>query len=210
VADVGSGTGIFTRLLLERGHTVFAVEPNEPMRLAAEAALAGERRFRSVDGRAEATTLADASVDLVTAAQAFHWFDKDLARREWSRILRPPRWVTLLWNDRLTESDAFGLAYDALLNEWGGAEYQRVRGSWAVGDNLDRFFGAWDVHVIPNRQTLDLAGLQRRLLSSSYLPGPDHPNREPMLAAARAMFEEHERGGRVTMEYETRVYVGRL
>jgi hypothetical protein len=182
------------------------------MRLAAVAALGGEPGFHSVDGRAEATTLADASVDLVTAAQAFHWFDKDATRREWSRILRPPRWVALVWNDRRTASDAFGRAYDAFLNEWGGAEYQRVRGSWAVAENLERFFGSggWSEHTIPNRQTLDLAGLQRRLLSSSYLPGPDHPKREPMLVAARAMFEAHEHDGSVTMRYETRVYLGRL
>jgi SAM-dependent methyltransferase len=212
VADVGSGTGIFTRLLLEGGHTVYAVEPNEPMRRAAEGALAAEGRFHSVDGRAEATTLPDASVDLVTAAQAFHWFDRESARTEWQRVLRPPRPVALLWNDRRPEADAFGRAYEAFLDEWGGAEYRRVRWSWSAGGTIASFFGpsGWSEHSIPNRQTMDLAGIEGRLLSSSYLPGPEHPSRDAMLAAARALFDAHERNGAVTLEYETRVYVGRL
>lgn len=92
VADVGAGTGIFTRLLLDAGARVFAVEPNADMRAEAERALFGPSyagRFTSVDGRAEATTLEPASVDLVVAAQAFHWFDVEAARLEHARILRP-------------------------------------------------------------------------------------------------------------------------
>jgi ubiquinone/menaquinone biosynthesis C-methylase UbiE len=88
VADVGPGTGIFTRLLLETGARVIGIEPNGPMRAAAERRILGEPRFESKNGRAEATGLADASVDLVTAAQAFHWFEPSAARAEFVRILR--------------------------------------------------------------------------------------------------------------------------
>jgi SAM-dependent methyltransferase len=211
VADVGSGTGIFTKLLLERGHTVYAVEPNAPMRTAAERDLGANPYFRSVDGKAEATRLADASVDLVTAAQAFHWFDRDAARVEWSRILRPPRWAALLWNDRRSEP-GFGSAYEEFLKEWGGEEYRRVRWSWAVGDTLGKFFGpdGFRERTVTNKQELDLAGVQGRLLSSSYLPGPDDSRREPMLAAAAGMFERFQNGGTVVLSYETKLYVGRL
>jgi SAM-dependent methyltransferase len=211
VADVGSGTGIFTKLLLQRGHTVFAVEPNAPMRSAAERELGSDPRFHSVDGKAEATTLSDASVDLVTAAQAFHWFDREKTRAEWRRILRPPRWTVLLWNDRRSEP-GFGVAYEELLQEWGGEEYRRVRWSWAVGDTLGQFFGpdGFRERVIGNRQELDLEGLQGRLLSSSYLPGPNDPRHQAMLDAAAEIFERHQNGGTVALDYETRIYIGKV
>jgi SAM-dependent methyltransferase len=211
VADVGSGTGIFTKLLLERGHTVYAVEPNAPMRSAAERELGGNPRFHSVDGKAEATTLVDASVDLVTAAQAFHWFDLDSTRAEWRRILRPPRWAVLLWNDRQGEP-GFGSSYEEFLVEWGGEEYQRVRWSWAVGGTLGRFFdeNGFRERVVTNRQELDLAGLQGRLLSSSYLPGPNDPRHPAMFAAAAEMFERFQAGGTVALDYETKIYIGKV
>jgi SAM-dependent methyltransferase len=211
IADVGSGTGIFTRLLLERGHTVYAVEPNVPMRSAAERELGADPRFHSIDGKAEATTLADASVDLVTAAQAFHWFDKDATREEWKRILRAPRWAVLLWNDRQSEP-GFGRTYEEFLEKWGGEEYQRVRWSWAVGDTLGRFFGpdAFRELHIGNRQQLDLEGLQGRLISSSYLPGPNDSRHRAMCDAAAEMFERFQEGGAVTLDYETKIYIGKL
>jgi SAM-dependent methyltransferase len=212
VADVGSGPGIFTRLLLEKGHTVYAVEPNAPMRQAAEKASGDVPRFHSVDGRAEATTLPDGSVDLVTTAQAFHWFDIDLTRQEWRRILRPPHWAALLWNDRRSDDEGFGSAYEAFLREWGGAEYLRVRGSWDVGGSLDRFFGPRGrrEQTLANAQRLDREALEGRLLSSSYLPGPDDPRHVAMLEAARGLFEKYQAGGAVTLAYDVRVYVGRM
>ena len=82
IADIASGTGIWTRMLLENGNPVFGVEPNAEMREAGERLLAAFPKFTSVAGTAEATTLADQSVDFVTAAQAAHWFDRERARRE--------------------------------------------------------------------------------------------------------------------------------
>src|SRR5258708_10384954 len=75
IADVASGTGIFTRILLESGNRVFGVEPNLEMRKAGEEFLGAYPHFTSVEGTAEATTLPDHSVGFVTAAQAAHWFD---------------------------------------------------------------------------------------------------------------------------------------
>jgi ubiquinone/menaquinone biosynthesis C-methylase UbiE len=115
IADVASGTGIFTRLLLENGNRVFGVEPNDDMRRAGEEFLAGYPRFTSVAGTAEATTLADHSVDLVTAAQAAHWFNFEKARREFVRILKSGGWTVLLWNDRRIEATAFLRDYEQLV-----------------------------------------------------------------------------------------------
>src|SRR5215469_5965610 len=89
IADVGSGTGIMTRIFLENGNQVFAVEPNPEMRHAAEQVLAAYPRFVSVPATAEATTLPAETADFVVAAQAFHWFDRERVRREFVRILKP-------------------------------------------------------------------------------------------------------------------------
>src|SRR5882672_3406944 len=82
LADIASGTGIWTRTLLENGNPVFGVEPNAEMREASERLLAEFPKFTSVAGAAEATTLADHSADFVSAAQAAHWFDRGRARHE--------------------------------------------------------------------------------------------------------------------------------
>ncbi|MCW5625403.1 MAG: class I SAM-dependent methyltransferase, partial [Burkholderiales bacterium] len=100
VADIGSGTGLLTTLLLEAGCRVFGVEPNREMREAGTQALQRFPAFVAVEGSAETTTLPDATIDVVTAAQAFHWFDRIRARAEFARILKPGGWVVLIWNDR--------------------------------------------------------------------------------------------------------------
>ena len=89
IADIASGTGIFTRMLLENGNRVFAVEPNAAMRQAADKSLTQYKNLASVNGRAEATTLFHHTMDFVTAAQAAHWFDREKARQEFARILKP-------------------------------------------------------------------------------------------------------------------------
>jgi SAM-dependent methyltransferase len=212
VADVGSGTGIFTRQLLDRGLEVYAVEPNAAMRSAAESALVGLRGFHSVEGRAEATSLEATSVDVVTAAQAFHWFDVDGAREEWRRILRPQGWVSIVWNDRQTEAGAFAREYEAFVRGWGGEDYRRIRVSWDLSGALRRLFGdsAWTERSAPNVQSLDQEGFEGRLVSSSYLPGPTDPRHEAMLRAAGELFESHAEQGRVALNYVARMYVGRL
>ena len=112
IADIASGTGIFTRMLLENGNRVFGVEPNAAMRNAGEEFLRAYSHFTSVAGTAEATRLADHSVDFVTAAQAAHWFDREKARRELIRICRRGGWTVLLWNERRTGSTPFLRAYE--------------------------------------------------------------------------------------------------
>jgi ubiquinone/menaquinone biosynthesis C-methylase UbiE len=96
IADIGSGTGLSAELFLQNGNPVFGVEPNLAMRQAAEQHLKNYPHFYSVDGTAEATTLPNKSVDYAVAAQAFHWFNPQLARQEFSRILQPGGWVVLI------------------------------------------------------------------------------------------------------------------
>jgi SAM-dependent methyltransferase len=210
VADVASGTGIWTRMLLENGNKVFGVEPNAEMRQAGEGLLAGFPGFASVAGTAEATTLAESSIDFVTAAQSAHWFDRKAARREFLRILKPEGWLVLLWNERLTDSTPFLRAYEHLLLDF-GTDYQDVRHERTT-EAVNEFFAPapFQEHMFEMRQEFDYAGLEGRLLSSSYAPGPEHPNHVPMLRDLRRIFETHAIGGRVRFDYKTQVYFGRL
>lgn len=210
VADIGSGTGILTELFLRHGNEVYGVEPNREMREAGERLLAGFARFHSVDARAEATGLGDASVDLVAAGQAFHWFDPDKARAEFRRILKPGGWTALIWNERKESGTPFLEDFEALLRRYGTdyAEVSRARVGTAA---IARFFGAGGcaTRTFANAQEFDLAGLRGRLLSSSYAPAAGHPDHEPMLAELERVFRARRTGGRVTMEYETTVRCGR-
>jgi SAM-dependent methyltransferase len=206
VADLGSGTGILTELLLESGAEVFAVEPNGPMRAAAEAQLRRYPNFHSIAGSAEATTLAPSSVDLLVAGQAFHWFDPQRARTEALRVLRPNASAALLWNERPKEATPFLADYEALLLRH-AAEYARITASRADPATMRLFLGeAMELATFPNEQVLDFEGLRGRLMSSSYAPEPGHPRYEPMMAGLREVFARHQREGRIVMPYSTLLY----
>ena len=211
VADVGSGTGILAGLFLKNGNRVFGVEPNGPMRAAGEETLRGYRSFVSVEGSAENTTLRGESVDLISAGQAFHWFDRERAREEFRRVLRPGGWVALVWNDRRTEATPFLRDYEDLLRRH-GTDYGKVDHKNVGRPALDAFFGpgAWTLDVVENRQEFGLDGLVGRLLSSSYVPAQGEPGCQAMLEEVERIYHEHARNGAVAFEYDCQVYAGRL
>jgi SAM-dependent methyltransferase len=210
IADIASGTGIWTRALLENGNPVFGVEPNAEMRAAGEGQLAEFPKFTSVAGTAEATTLPDASVGFVTAAQAAHWFDRAGSRREFARILKPGGWLVLLWNERLTDSTPFLREYEQLLLTY-GTDYAEVRHENTT-ELLNEFFdpAPFQERGFDMRQEFDYVGLEGRLLSSSYAPGVEHPKYGAMLRDLRMLFDKHAIAGSVGVDYITRVYFGRL
>lgn len=210
VADVGSGTGLLSRLFVESGHDVFAIEPNGEMREAGERALREHANFHSVAGCAESTTLKPASVDLVTAAQAFHWFDRSSARNEFQRILRPPGWVALVWNERESASP-FLEGYEELLRTYAD-EYLALNGCHVDIRHIEEFYAPapFEMVAFPNSQSLDFDGLSGRLQSSSYTPLAHEPAHAPMMRALRSLFERYAEHGVVEFMYQTRVYYGRL
>lgn len=210
VADIGSGTGLLARLFLENGNAVYGVEPNREMREAGERLLGEFPNFVSVEGTAEATNLADASVDFVTAGQAFHWFDVERARREFRRILRPGGRVVLVWNNRAAAATPFLEDYERLLVEFGN-DYEQVSAGYAHAESLRALFpGGYASKVLDNRQLLDHEGLRGRLLSCSYVPLESDARHAPMLERLREIFDARQRGGRVSMDYDTQVFYGQL
>lgn len=211
VADVGSGTGILTRLFLDHGNRVFAVEPNADMRKASEELLVDYENFVSKPGTAEATGLDAASMDHVVAGQAFHWFDRDQAKTEFFRILKPGGWAALIWNERLVEASPFLIGYEALLNSRAG-DYQQVDHRNIDETVLRDFFapGKFEKFTFANSQTFDYDGLRGRALSSSYVPNVGSPGHDEFFSKLKNLFEEHHENGAVKFEYQTILYCGLL
>ena len=210
LADVGSGTGILSELFLKNGNQVIGIEPNAAMRSTAETLLKRYPGFRSLDGSAEGTTLPEASVDLITAGQAFHWFDRTKSRTEFLRILKPSGFVVLIWNDRRLASTAFLRDFEELLQKY-GTDYQQVSGRNTT-EEIAEFFspGGFEIRTFENSQQFDFESLKGRVMSASYTPEPGNPQFEPMLNALRQIFEANQRNGNVAFEYDTKVYYGQL
>jgi SAM-dependent methyltransferase len=211
IADVGSGTGILSELFLQNGNRVWGVEPNAEMRSAAERLLREYSGFHSIAGSAEATTLEQHSADFITAAQAFHWFDVEKARREFGRIIKPRGRIVLVWNRRKMKGTPFLEAYEQLLHKF-GTDYAQVSETAVKEERVRSFFGPGAVarKTFSNQQRFDWEGLKGRLLSSSYTPEPGHPNYEPMLEHLDRLFRAHAADGKVVLEYETEVCYGQL
>jgi SAM-dependent methyltransferase len=210
IADIGAGTGISAGLFLEHGHTVHAVEPNAAMRRAAEASLGANPAFHAVAGTAEATSLPDESVDVVVAAQAFHWFEPAAARTEFRRILRGDKRVALLWNTRRTDGTPFLRGYEALLAEH-GTDYAAIRHDRLDHARLHRFFGGpFEYRTLENAQRLDRTALRGRLLSSSYVPAAGEPGHDAMSADLDVLFDATADDGVVEMAYDVEILFGTL
>jgi SAM-dependent methyltransferase len=208
VVDLGSGTGIFSALLLARGLRVDAVEPNADMRAIADDELGGRDGFRSIAAPAEATGLADASADAAVAAQAFHWFDAAAVKAELLRILRPPAPVVLLWNARDRAVPLAASFEDVLARH--GRNVDRV--GHHGPERLRRVAGFFSPRhdAVRHVQHADWETILAFLGSASYLPAPGGPGHDALVVEARAWFDAHADDGAVEMPFVTDIYSGTL
>lgn len=210
IADIGSGTGISAKVFLENGNKVFGVEPNAAMRDAAETFLSDFPKFESIDGTAENTTLGDDSVDFITAAQAFHWFDPAKTRAEFSRILRAEGFVVLIWNERLLDANDFLRAYEKILIKY-GTDYENVRHDNVDINKLNEFFqNEFSRRTFQNVQTLDFEGLKGRLMSSSYMPTETDERFAPMIIELKTLFDKYAENGKIELLYDTNIFYTQL
>lgn len=211
IADVGSGTGIFTQLLLDKGYTVYAVEPNDAMRASAVKQLRSYSNFHSVNGTAETSTLSNRSVDLVVCAQAFHWFDQHQTKAEFKRILKPKGLVALIWNNRQIDIDEFAIAYELLLQQQ-GSDYKEVNHRNITDVDFSNFFkdGKYQLVKYINTQVFDEDGLVGRAFSSSYIPPKDTEAGLAFLEELKQLFAQYQVDGHVNFQYQTEVYLGKV
>jgi|ERR1043166_2692925 SAM-dependent methyltransferase len=206
IADIGCGTGISTKLFLENGNHVFGVEPNGAMRAAAEEYLAAFPNFTAVDGTSDKTTLPDASVDMIVAAQAFHWFDPGNARPEFKRILKPGGHVVLIWNERQLVTNTFHVEYETFLLK-NANDYENVRHENIQAKELDDFFQKeYGSATFSNQQIFDFEGLKGRMLSASYMPNESNPRYASVIEDLRRLFDKHAENGKITVLYDTNIY----
>lgn len=211
VADIGSGTGIFTQLLLDLGCQVYAVEPNDAMRHEANRQLKHFPGYHSVNGTAEATTLPPKTANLIVCAQAFHWFNTSETKTEFKRILANGGKVALIWNNRDIEADEFAMAYEMLLQQQSG-DYERVNHQNLAETDFVRFFkdGKYSLVKFHNQQIFDLEQLNGRAFSSSYAPTPETEAGKDFAARLEELFDSYKQHGRVKFKYSTEIYLGKL
>ena len=210
VADIGSGTGISAEIFLRNGNKVYAVEPNKEMREAADQLLSKYKGYISVNGSSEVTTLSTHSIDLIIAAQAFHWFDREAFQKECNRIARTGGYCLLMWNERKVVSD-FEKAYEELLIRY-GTDYQTVDHRNIKEKDLELFFAPHPVTsvVLHNEQIFDFEGVKGRLLSSSYAPNTGDLNFDPMISQLRKIFDRYQKSGKVSFGYDCNLFLGKI
>jgi len=211
IADVGAGTGIFTKLLLDEDYEVFAIEPNKPMLDSAVEQLSVYRNFNFINSGAECTELPNASVDLIVCAQSFHWFSNDNTRVEFSHILKPGGKAALIWNNRSTDTDEFAIEYDALLQN-DSVDYNKVNHKKIKDLNFKVFFkdGDYTLKSFPNVQVFDEEGLIGRAFSSSYVPPEGTEEGEKFLKLLKELFAKYNDNGKVSFHYQTEIYLGEV
>ena len=209
IADIGSGTGILSRQLLERGFTVIGVEPNDDMRTVAEQTLKTYSRFISIEATAENTTINDNSLDIVTVAQAFHWFDLKQFRLECQRFLKQDGRVALVWNSRDASSDINKESADVcqkycpnFIGFSGGMEETPIA--------FQQFFkdGKYDFKYFRNDLQFNLIGFLGRYLSASYSPKKTDKEYNPFITALSDLFEKYSNNGEIVIPNITRSYLG--
>lgn len=203
IADIGSGTGIFSELLLKHTHKVICIEPNEKMREKALKQLA-DYEFVQLPVTAEETGLPGSSIDLITVAQAFHWMHPVRTKKEFNRILKPAGHIALIWNIRLTTTP-FLKAFENLKLIY-GTDYQASR--MVDEETLNNFFHPSGYHkeVYYHYQLLPYEALEGQLLSTSYVPIEGKEFKE-MIDALKKLFDLYQENGMVKIEYNAYLYV---
>lgn len=210
IADIGSGTGISSELFLRNGNTVYGVEPNAAMREAAGEFLSHYDKFSAIDATAENTTLNEKSVDIITAFQAFHWFDNPEAKLEFKRILKKGGFLCLVWNERQLDSNEFLREYERFLVEY-GTDYEKVRHDQITKESIEATFEKpFSVFTLSNEQILDFEGLKGRLLSSSYMPSAADMRFGEMTKNLFVLFSRFEEKGKIRIQYDTNIFYGMI
>ncbi|MDQ1396816.1 MAG: hypothetical protein QOG64_2075 [Acidimicrobiaceae bacterium] len=203
VVDLAAGTGKLTRLLVATGASIIAVEPVAGMRDELAARVPG---IEIVDGTAESMPLPDGSADAVTAAQAFHWFDGKRALTELHRVLRPGGGLAPLWNRR-DLSQPLQQALHDIVDRHRGTTPSHGSGAWRIAFEDTELFTPLEERRFPFVQELDADGLVDRVVSTSIIAALPQGERDAIARQVRALADDE--GGRVSLHYETEVFVCR-
>lgn len=210
VADIAAGTGIFTELLTHWDNPIYVVEPNEEMMIKAKSRLRGKANCEFISGIAESTGLSAGSIQLILAAQAFHWFDPQKTKAEFIRIGSAHAYVGIIWNKRQTGTP-FEQGYESLLQTY-GTDYLKVSHSAVGQSEIDSFFfpGQAELSIFPHTDWLTYEAARGRVASYSFMPKPTSGAFAKVERALHHLFEREQQDGLVSLSYESRLYLGPL
>ena len=210
VADIGSGTGILSDLFLVNGNIVYCVEPNDDMRSFSLQRHSSLKNCITLNRTAENTGLEDKSVDIIVAGQSFHWFDPVMAKKEFSRILKPGGYVSLIWNNRSNDENSLSKGFDQVCEKF-SHNYHGTGNTRIFDETFNSFFNReFKMFKIPNMHEMDLDGLIGRYLSASYSLKLEDADYEKAISSLKKLYRRFENNGKVIMEYETQVFLGTL
>lgn len=210
LADVGSGTAIFTKQILPFCEKVYGIEPNEKMRKIAEKSMKGNNKFISINGKAESTKLKSSSIDYITVSQAFHWFDKQKCKLEFKRILKSNGFIILLWNKYENFDQPFFIEFDRILREYGeGYENKPIKINI---DEINAFFlnGEFTTFKCSNPRLMDFQQLLGTISSCSYIKESDEHVKMSLESSVRLLFNKYQDNGKVLFVYESVLYYGKI
>jgi SAM-dependent methyltransferase len=210
IADIGSGTGNLSKLFIDNGNVVYAVEPNPDKRSKAESFFTATPSFVSVIGAAESTTLQDSIADFIIAGQAFHWFDKNKTRVEFERIIKEKGFVVLVWNKR-NNTKPMMQRYKELVTAY-CPDYKKIGYTIYSKEELDLFFkpNRIETHTFEYHQVFSFDELTGRLRSSSYSPPESSDSYKELVKKLKKLFDEYEEQGTIRFEYTTDMYVSKI
>lgn len=210
VADIGCGTGKFTELLLDNGFKVYGIDPNDNMRAIAELKFKDNNNFKSIAATSENTKLEDNSVDLITAAQSFHYFDFEKVKKEFLRVLKPSGKVVLLWNFKLRDSE-FIKDYENAIYTFHSKKVKPTHAQDNMKDELfKKFFSEYKIINIPNSQEFNLDGLWGRTLSNNHAPQENEPEYSELYRRVKEIFDKYQRNNTVLFPYRTQIVIGKV
>ncbi len=213
IADIGAGTGKFSKLLLEQGSTVACVEFNKDMLAKLSKEVAPYAKAQIVNATAEHTSLPEKSIDFVTAAQAFHWFDSTQFATECNRILKPNGKVVLVWNVRDLNSKLVQ-TQESIFKTY-CPNFKGFSGGFDKVDTtlVKHFFkdGICQYEVFDNPFVYHgKEAFVGRSLSSSYAPKPQEAAYAPFVKELEELFDTYQINDIVTMPNEAVVYWGNV
>ena len=212
VADIGAGTGLVTREFAGRVAKIYAVEPNQPMREIAERLLNRHPTFISVDGRAEATTLADLSIDLIVVGQALHWFEPQAALKEFRRILKPEGWLAALFQPPPSNDHAIYRELKPVFSVENGWDTTPSPKPQYGDSHTDYYFGIGNGTKMHFPQTWQESWEEfiGGILSDSHSPDDTHPAFQRFVSAVQQVFDQFCDNGSLQVLGGTDLVIGKL
>ena len=211
IADIGYGTGILTKILLDNGNNVIGVEPNDDMRNAGEEYLKDYSNFVSMNAKAEESKIKDNSLELITVAQAIHWFNPEKTKIEFNRILKDNGIIFIIFNRRSKERSDFIIDYDNINKKY-NKDFKYTNNNPSNGNLIINYLLDDKIHYhsIDNKISEGFESFKGGFLSASFIPDETSENYTEMINELKDIFDKHKNNDKITFEYSTEIYWGHL